>query len=316
MNCFRNSCPLPLAIFLVGVLCGGAITTIYYSHLEIVPYTKRSHLVLLSPSVERRLGELLFQQRKNNHKDSILPSTHPDSVRVSCIAKNIIKTLQRGLQHDKWRCGDLDKFKEETLVSRKETVKAQSSSLVPQTRHLEGLNWEVLVVKNSKVNAYCMPGGKIVIFTGLLDHLRTDAEIATVIGHEIAHVIASHHAEKVTRELAFVVVRLILLHFCDIGYIPDAMYKLLLQLPFSRRMEKEADYIGLLLMASAGYDPHVAPSVYEKLGQIKKKSRPHYISTHPSPKERAELLSQAEVMEEARSVYADAVSGHVVSGFL
>lgn len=83
------------------------------------------------------------------------------------------------------------------------------------------------------------------------------------------------------------------------------------------RMEKEADYIGLLLMASAGYDPHVAPSVHEKLGQITKQtSRPKYLSTHPSPKKRAELLSQAEVMEEARSVYHDAVADHVVSGFL
>lgn len=82
-------------------------------------------------------------------------------------------------------------------------------------------------------------------------------------------------------------------------------------------MEIEADYVGLLLMASAGYDPRVAPGVYERLGQIGGESLLNdYISTHPSSKTRAKLLSQAQVMEEALSVYRDAVSGHAVSGFL
>ena len=83
------------------------------------------------------------------------------------------------------------------------------------------------------------------------------------------------------------------------------------------RMEMEADYVGLLLMASAGYDPRVAPRVYEKLGQISGETLLNdYISTHPSSKKRAKLLSQAQVMEKALSVYEDAVAGHVVSGFL
>ena len=82
-------------------------------------------------------------------------------------------------------------------------------------------------------------------------------------------------------------------------------------------MEKEADYVGLLLMASAGYDPRVAPRVYKKFGQISRQTLLHdYISTHPSSEKRVELLSQAQVMEKALSVYEDAVAGHVVSGFL
>ncbi|KAJ0987249.1 hypothetical protein J5N97_005605 [Dioscorea zingiberensis] len=86
------------------------------------------------------------------------------------------------------------------------------------------------------------------------------------------------------------------------------------------RKEIEADYIGLLLMASAGYDPRVAPSVYEKMGEISGESGVsslyEYLSTHPLSKKRAKLLSQAQVMEEALSMYREAISGNVVAGFL
>lgn len=82
-------------------------------------------------------------------------------------------------------------------------------------------------------------------------------------------------------------------------------------------MEMEADYIGLLLLASAGYDPRVAPRVYEKLGQLTGESALRdYLSTHPSGRKRAELLRQAKVMEEALGIYREAIAGHGVEGFL
>ncbi|CAI9300162.1 unnamed protein product [Lactuca saligna] len=158
--------------------------------------------------------------------------------------------------------------------------------------HLEGLNWEVLVVNDHVVNAFCLPGGKIVVFTGLLEHFRTDEEIATIIGHEVAHAVARHAAEQITKNLWFTIGQLILYQFV----MPDlvnTMSNLLLKLPFSRRMEIEADYIGLLLMASAGYDPRVAPKVFEKLGQVSGDSALRdYLSTHPSGKRRSKLLSE------------------------
>ncbi|CAI9300163.1 unnamed protein product [Lactuca saligna] len=162
--------------------------------------------------------------------------------------------------------------------------------------HLEGLNWEVLVVNDHVVNAFCLPGGKIVVFTGLLEHFRTDEEIATIIGHEVAHAVARHAAEQITKNLWFTIGQLILYQFV----MPDlvnTMSNLLLKLPFSRRMEIEADYIGLLLMASAGYDPRVAPKVFEKLGQVSGDSALRdYLSTHPSGKRRSKLLSEASVI--------------------
>ncbi|KAL0382313.1 UNVERIFIED_CONTAM: Mitochondrial metalloendopeptidase OMA1 [Sesamum calycinum] len=130
--------------------------------------------------------------------------------------------------------------------------------MVSQTGHLEGLKWEVLVVNEPVINAFCLPGGKIVVFTGLLNHFRADAEIATVIGHEVGHVVARHSAEQISKNLWLTILQLILYQF----FMPDivnTMSNLFLRLPFSRRMEMEADYIGLLLVASAGYDPRVAP---------------------------------------------------------
>lgn len=85
----------------------------------------------------------------------------------------------------------------------------------------------------------------------------------------------------------------------------------------SDRMEMEADYIGLLLIASSGYDPRVAPKVYEKLGQIAGDSKLRdYLSTHPSGKKRAELLAQAKVMEEALAIYREVKAGYGIEGFL
>uniref|UniRef100_A0A7N0U6F5 Peptidase M48 domain-containing protein n=1 Tax=Kalanchoe fedtschenkoi TaxID=63787 RepID=A0A7N0U6F5_KALFE len=334
-----------LAVVLVG---SGVFITVYFGNLETVPYTKRKHFVLLSRQLERRLGEHNFEQMKAQFKGKILPAIHPTSIRVRLIAKDVIEALQRGLKQEDnvWRDvryapeefeveegrsgvmlglvqgkeGSLDVSwgKEDEVLddmwvqqSRKKEKGAKSA-----TQHLDGLKWEVLVVNEPIVNAFCLPGGKIVVFTGLLEHFRTDAEIATIIGHEVAHAVARHSAEGITKNLWFAILQLILYQFV----MPDlvnTMSTLFLRLPFSRRMEMEADYIGLLLIASAGYDPRVAPKVYEKLGQVTGESALRdYLSTHPSGKKRAQLLAQAKVMEEALTIYREVAAGRGVEGFL
>ncbi|XP_039007429.1 uncharacterized protein LOC120135177 [Hibiscus syriacus] len=323
------------------------MATVYFGNLETVPYTKRKHFVLLSKEMEKKLGESQFEQLKSGFKGKILPAIHPESVRVRLIAKNIIDSLQRGLSHDQiWR--DLEYASPESSLehdatatlggreedlgitwsredeilddkwvqqSRKESREKGSSSK-PTTNHLEGLNWEVLVINQPDVNAMCLPGGKIVVFTGLLEHFRTDFEIATILGHEVAHAVARHIAETVTKNLWFAILQLILYQFI----MPDlvnTMSALFFRLPFSRRMELEADYIGLLLLASAGYDPRIAPKVFEKVAKVAKESTlQDYLSTHPSGKKRAQLLAQAQVMEEALVIYRDVVAGRGVEGFL
>nr|XP_010917499.1 LOW QUALITY PROTEIN: uncharacterized protein LOC105042099 [Elaeis guineensis] len=343
----------PRAVLLVAIVGGGAAITVYYGNLETVPYTKRTHFILLSPSLERQLGESQFEQLKAALRGKILPALHPDSVRVRLIAKEIIDALQRGLRHDERRWSDMeyasefpaaavfatpersrdtllalsrDEEKIEEKWSRKDEIlddkwihqsRKEGEARRTAVKHLEGLNWEILVVRDSTVNAFCLPGGKIVVFTGLLDHFRTDAEIATVIGHEVGHCVARHVAEMISKNLWFTLLQLILLQFLAMPDLISAMSNLVLRLPHSRRMEMEADYIGLLLLAAAGYDPRVAPKVYEKLGQIGGDSALRdYLSTHPSGKKRAQLLSQAQVMEEALAIYRESTGGYGVGGFL
>ncbi|PON69990.1 Peptidase M [Parasponia andersonii] len=341
----------PRTVLIVVLVGSGALITVYFGNLETVPYTKRTHFVLLSKSMERKLGEAQFEQMKQAFKGKILPAIHPESIRIRLIANDIIKALQKGLRQEQvWsdmgyasesagtthgergldtlmalKEGGAEKvedswFREDEILDDKwiqETrKKGQERGSQSTTSHLEGLNWEVLVVNEPVVNAFCLPGGKIVVFTGLLEHFRSDAEIATIIGHEVAHAVARHAAEGMTKNLWFAILQLILYQFV-MPDIVNTMSTLFLRLPFSRGMEMEADYIGLLLMASAGYDPRVAPRVYEKLGKITGDSALRdYLSTHPSGKKRAQLLAQAKVMEEALAIYRDVRAGRGVEGFL
>ncbi|VFQ77561.1 unnamed protein product [Cuscuta campestris] len=346
----------PRNLFIVLAVGSGIVISVYFGNLETIPYTKRTHFVLLSRTLEKELGEKQFRELKASFKDKILPAIHPESVRVQLIANDVIGALQRGLRKEQgW--GDLrytsmvgvegshgtakeqqqqklmapssssysssssssDKWEDEVLDDKwieKSRKEGKENGKEAYTGHLEGLNWEVLVVNDPMVNAFCLPGGKIVVFTGLFKHFKSDAELAAIIGHEVGHAVARHSAEEISKRLWIAIIQLVLYQFV-VPDVVNTMSTLFLNLPFTRRMEMEADYIGLLLMASAGYDPREAPKVYEKLGKIGGQSAlQDYLSTHPSGKKRAQLLSRAEVMEEALSIYRDVQAGRGVEGFL
>ncbi|KAK3159028.1 hypothetical protein QOZ80_2AG0144770 [Eleusine coracana subsp. coracana] len=344
------------------LIAGGGAVAIYVGNLEIVPYTNRTHFIILSPTLERQLGESQFADLKKQLGPKILPPLHPDSVRVRLIASEIVRAVHRGVAGRQLRYasygedasygyGDIsadltikDRDAEAGAVMlggspRKNASAAEAAQrddevlddrwvtesrnrgkargAHPQTSHLDGLNWEVIVVRDNMVNAMCLPGGKIIVFTGLLDKFRADAEVATVLGHEIGHAIARHAAEQITKNMWLGILQIVLLQFIYMPDLINTMSTLLLRLPFSRKMEIEADHIGLLLLAAAGYDPRVAPSVYEKLGKVGGDSAlNNYLSTHPSSKKRAQLLSQAHVMNEALELYREVSAGQGTEGFL
>jgi len=355
---YHDQRKLTAAVFITG---GGAVA-IYFGHLEAVPYTNRSHFIIVSPKLERQLGESQFAELKKQFGPKILPPLHPDSIRVRLIASEIVRAVHRGLaghqrydasygedasygyggisDDDTIRNRDADaaaamlggsprknataaaaaQRDDEVLDDRWVTEsrsRGKAKGAQPQTGHLDGLIWEVIVVRDDIVNAMCLPGGKIVVFTGLLDKFRADAEVATVLGHEVGHAIARHAAEQITKNMWVAILQIIALQFIYMPDLINTMSTLLLRLPFSRRMEIEADHIGLLLLGAAGYDPRVAPSVYEKLGKIGGDSAlNNYLSTHPSSKKRAELLSRANVMNEALELYREVSAGQGTEGFL
>ncbi|KAL1315198.1 hypothetical protein AAHE18_16G241100 [Arachis hypogaea] len=305
----------PRLVFFVLLVLSGILITMHFRDLETVPYTKRTRCILLSNDMERQLGEAEFEKQKASFKGKVLPPIHPQSVRIRMISMEIIDTLQRGLSKEQaWNDAESGWHKEDEILD--DSWVQQSRKKGPAASYLDGLNWEVLVVNESDVNAFWLPGGKIVVYTGLLEHFKSDAEIATIIGHEVGHALARHTAEYMTKRLWFAILQFILYRFVT-PEIVTIMSSLFLRLPLYRLMEMEADYIGMLLIASAGYDPRVAPTVYEKLGKVKGEwALWDYLFTHPSGRKRAELLSQAKIMEEAFTIYKNATSGRCIEGFL
>jgi predicted Zn-dependent protease len=151
--------------------------------------------------------------------------------------------------------------------------------------------WQFNVQKTDELNAYCMPGGRIMVYSGLVQKLDlSDAELATVIGHEVAHALREHTRERVSRAYAQ---QLVLAGAAaatgaseGAANIANMVGQVTFQLPFSRDQESEADQIGLELMARAGYDPHAAVTLWNKMSAAEQTGTPKFLSTHPAPKER------------------------------
>jgi len=157
----------------------------------------------------------------------------------------------------------------------------------------EDYEWEFnLIEADSIANAFCLPGGKVAVYTGITELASTDAELATVMAHEIAHAIARHGAERMTQMLMVQLGGIALdealdsegertLELARIAYGVAA--NLAYILPYSRTHESEADYLGLIYMAKAGYDPRAAVDFWLKMQrQYGDKEPPEFISTHPS----------------------------------
>ena len=166
-----------------------------------------------------------------------------------------------------------------------------------------GFDWEYILIDNKKVkNAWCMPGGKIAVYTGILDVTKNTNGLAAVMGHEIAHAVAKHSVERASRNVATNVV----LQVTDIlsgGKLSTVnrttgmnTVGLLTQMgilnPFSRKQESEADYLGLIFSSLSGYDIREAPKLWERMKKSQKgKEPPEFMSTHPSSDNRIKKLN-------------------------
>jgi predicted Zn-dependent protease len=155
-------------------------------------------------------------------------------------------------------------------------------------------SWEANVITSEQLNAWCMPGGKIAVFTGLIERLQlTDDELAAVMGHEISHALREHARERISKEMGANLVISIL--GAATGYDTRAAtqgYQLLVGLPNSRDMETEADRLGIELMARAGYDPRAAVTIWQKMQRAGNGGPPQFLSTHPSYSSRIDDLTQ------------------------
>lgn len=176
---------------------------------------------------------------------------------------------------------------------------------------LEGFNWEFNLIQDDKtVNAWCMPGGKVAFYTAILPICKDENGIAVVMGHEVAHAIANHGRERMSQGL---IEQLGLGTLsAAMGQNPSATNQVFMQaigmgsnlgmLKFSRTHESEADHIGLIFMAMAGYDPNLAPAFWKRMMEMNKGEKPpEFMSTHPSDETRIKDLQSW--MPEAMTYY-------------
>lgn len=166
-------------------------------------------------------------------------------------------------------------------------------------KRVEGFQWEFKVVDDPTINAWCMPGGKVVVYTGIMELTQTDAGLAVVMGHEISHAIARHGSERMSQTMAVQAAGMSL----DVltSQNPGLTRNIFLQsfgmgsqlgmLKYSRTHETEADKMGLVFMAMAGYDPREAPKFWERMSQVGGEKPPEMVSTHPSDETRINDLN-------------------------
>lgn len=191
---------------------------------------------------------------------------------------------------------------------------AQAATEYLNANNMSGLakqmNWQFTLIADRRVNAFCMPGGKIVIYTGILPLCSTDAELATVVSHEVSHAIARHSNERLSNEIVrqmgaqllgqavgnkSAITRTVIQQAYGLGS------QVLVSLPYSRSHEHEADQIGLTFMAMAGYNPQEAVSFWQKMAQQGSSTTPELLSTHPNDQKRIQKIN--EYMPKALPLY-------------
>ncbi|MGZ3236277.1 MAG: M48 family metallopeptidase [Burkholderiaceae bacterium] len=191
--------------------------------------------------------------------------------------------------------GDLNKNSAQTA-----RVRTIANRLIQQTPvfrpDAKNWGWEVNVITSPEVNAWCMPGGKIAVYTGLIEKLDiTDDELAAVMGHEISHALREHARERASQQAVAGVGISVLAAAAGIGDLGqkgmEYAYMGLLGLPNSRKDEVEADRMGVELAARAGYNPHAAVTLWEKMGKVGGSEPPKFLSTHPPREDRLSDLT-------------------------
>ena len=245
------------------------VVTLFIFSCSTVPVTGRKQLSLI-PDTE--MYSMSYQQYDQFIKENKLSQDAPKTKLVKDVGKRIQGAVEQFMNQN-------------DLGSR-----------------LVDYRWEFNLVESEDVNAWCMPGGKVVVYTGILPITQTETGLAVVMGHEIAHAIAEHGNERMSQGLLAQMGAVALSAALDekpeqtkalwmTAYGVGAQFGALL--PFSRQQESEADHLGLIFMAMAGYDPNESVSFWQRMSAGKGgQAPPEFMSTHPSDQTRINNLKK------------------------
>jgi metalloendopeptidase OMA1, mitochondrial len=199
----------------------------------------------LAPRQELAVGRKAYAEVLDEYRDRILPENHPDVSRVNRVVARLAKAAQN------------------EPLQREIHLRTQGYVF----------EWEVRAVQDRQVNAFCLPAGKIVVFTGILPVAANDDQLATVLSHEMSHALAHHGSERIARE--------------------QAGGGKFTQLKYDRFQESEADHIGVFLMAFAGYDPDQAVTFWRRMESLGGgREPPEFLSDHPNHETRVQQLRE------------------------
>lgn len=247
---------------IVRSLCLTVLSGILFSACGAVPLTGRKQILLVSDQEIFQAGLVQYKEYLNT---AVISSDQASTDIVKGVGRKLADATEmylraNGLEHE-----------------------------------IANFDWEFNLIKDSQINAFCMPGGKIVVYEGLLSVARTPDELAVVLGHEIAHAVAKHSNERMSQQI---------LTQYGIALISSALSeksvavrdlattvfglgaKVGMMLPYSRKHEYEADYMGIVFMELAGYDSDSSVTFWKKMAELGESSVPDILSTHPSDDKR------------------------------
>jgi predicted Zn-dependent protease len=261
--------------FVVAVLTGAALLAGSSCHRN--PITGRSQLTLVSEKQVQALSLTEYQKFLNSNK--VVPATNADGEMVKRVGRRIADAIGQ----------------------------YYSDHGAPDA--LKGYTWEFNLVESKEINAWCMPGGKVVVYTGLLPVTKNETALAIVLGHEITHAVAGHGRERMSNQLLAQGIGIV----GDVAlggnpatadvfnqvYAPTAQVAVIL--PYSRKYEYEADHYGLIFAAMAGYDPREAIPFWQRMAALGGQKPPILLSDHPADTSRIQKLQ--ELMPEALTYY-------------
>ncbi|CAL9727752.1 mitochondrial metalloendopeptidase Oma1p [Monosporozyma unispora] len=268
------------------ILGGGSL--FYVTHLKEAPVSRRRRFIWIPRSIELMLGEYSYESILEETKQNILSQRHPVSRKVERIFAKIVEAAQRDPTVDK------------TLI--------------------KGLDWKIHVVDdpNAPPNAFVLPGGKVFVFSSILGICQNDDGIATVLSHEFAHQLARHTSESLSKAPFYIMVSMLLYAITGVQGINNLLTDGLLKMPASRQMETEADYIGLMVMSRACFNPSESVKVWQRMAAYEKKvmgqgASLEFLSTHPASERRIQNMTNW--LGKANSLYEQS-DCHAYSSYL